>query len=118
MFIDELWMLHEKIAAKLVVKIRAEQKKIGKARYKVRTPAHPIVLPKFKNPAEPSQTRAGRGKQPRWLQRSLGRGSGSTISASNPEQHKASVSVTFVRLRPFEVAREVGAALTYAWLNL
>jgi DNA-binding protein H-NS len=28
---------------------------------------YPKVLPKFKNPDLPSQTWAGRGKQPRWL---------------------------------------------------
>jgi DNA-binding protein H-NS len=80
---DELWMLHEKIAAKLVAKICAEQKAIEnrlsllasfrveqKARKSERRP-YPIVLPKFINPAEPSQTWAGRGKQPRWLSAQL-----------------------------------------------
>jgi DNA-binding protein H-NS len=28
---------------------------------------YPQVLPKYRNPAEPSETWAGRGKQPRWL---------------------------------------------------
>jgi DNA-binding protein H-NS len=29
--------------------------------------AYPPVLPKFQNPADPNETWAGRGKQPRWL---------------------------------------------------
>lgn len=29
--------------------------------------SYPAVLPKFRNPADPTQTWAGRGKQPRWL---------------------------------------------------
>jgi DNA-binding protein H-NS len=28
---------------------------------------YPAVLPKFRNPDDPSQTWTGRGKQPRWL---------------------------------------------------
>jgi DNA-binding protein H-NS len=71
MSIDELWMLHEKIAAKLVAKISAEQKAIEERLsllvIKSERRPYPIVLPKFINPAEPWQTWAGRGKQPRWL---------------------------------------------------
>jgi len=29
--------------------------------------AYPRVFPKYRNPAEPSETWAGRGKKPRWL---------------------------------------------------
>jgi DNA-binding protein H-NS len=72
---DELWMLHEEITKKLTAKICAEKKAIENrlrllvahnVRKSERRP-YPIVLPKFRNPAEPSQTWAGRGKQPRWL---------------------------------------------------
>jgi DNA-binding protein H-NS len=72
---DELWMLHEEITEKLTAKICAEKKAIENrlrllvahnVRKSERRP-YPIVLPKFRNPAEPSQTWAGRGKQPRWL---------------------------------------------------
>ncbi|WP_163314351.1 H-NS histone family protein, partial [Enterobacter hormaechei] len=28
---------------------------------------YPRVLPKYRNPSEPSETWSGRGKQPRWL---------------------------------------------------
>jgi DNA-binding protein H-NS len=30
-------------------------------------PPYPPVLPKYRNPVRPSETWAGRGKQPRWL---------------------------------------------------
>ena len=76
---DEMWTLHEEITAELAAKIHAEKKAIenrlrllGNSRIQQnvrksgRRP-YPIVLPKFRNPAEPSQTWAGRGKQPRWL---------------------------------------------------
>jgi len=33
---------------------------------RVRRP-YPVVLPKFRNPEQPSETWAGRGKTPRWL---------------------------------------------------
>jgi len=32
---------------------------------------YPPVLPKFRNPVQPSETWAGRGKQPRWLAAAL-----------------------------------------------
>jgi DNA-binding protein H-NS len=72
---DELWMLHEEITTKLAAKICAEKKAIenrlsllvGQNVRKSERRPYPIVLPKFRNPAEPSQTWAGRGKQPRWL---------------------------------------------------
>ena len=32
-----------------------------------RTRKYPPVLPKYQNPSDPSETWAGRGKQPRWL---------------------------------------------------
>jgi DNA-binding protein H-NS len=76
---DELWMLHEEIAAELAAKIRAEKRAIENrlsllveqnVRKSERRP-YPIVLPKFRNPAKPSQTWAGRGKQPRWLKKQL-----------------------------------------------
>ena len=79
---DELWTLHEEINAELTAKIHAEKKAIENrlrllvahnVRKSERRP-YPIVLPKFRNPAEPSQTWAGRGKQPRWLRKQLGSG--------------------------------------------
>jgi DNA-binding protein H-NS len=72
---DEMWMLHEEITAELSAKICADKKAIENrlrllvghnVRKSERRP-YPIVFPKFRNPAEPSQTWAGRGRQPRWL---------------------------------------------------
>ena len=77
---DELWMLHEKVAAKLAAKLIAEknvlenrlrqlngQFQAGQLREKSSRRSYPIVFPKFRNPEQPSQTWAGRGMQPRWL---------------------------------------------------
>jgi DNA-binding protein H-NS len=80
---DELWMLREEISATLAVKLTAEKailekrlsllRKVGveqRTRAPERRP-YPPVFPKFRNPDEPSQTWAGRGKQPRWLRKQL-----------------------------------------------
>jgi DNA-binding protein H-NS len=75
---DELWTLHEKIATVLAAKINAEKalledrlSQLNRSRVEpVGSPSlrhYPRVLPKFRNPEEPSQTWAGRGKQPKWL---------------------------------------------------
>ena len=81
--IDELWMLHEATAATLAEKLAAE-KKVLEERLRLLAKGHveqtikasgrrpyPPVLPKFRNPDEPSETWAGRGKQPRWVRRRL-----------------------------------------------
>ena len=83
---DELWLLHEKITAKLARKLAAEKKMLEErlrllkkapveqaVRPSERRP-YPPVFPKFRNPDEPSETWAGRGKQPRWLRKQLGSG--------------------------------------------
>ena len=73
---DELWALREKVSAELATRIIAEKNALG-LRLKqliriqgkpaaVRRP-YPEVFPKFRNPDHPSETWAGRGKQPRWL---------------------------------------------------
>lgn len=80
---DELWLLHEEISATLAARLTAEKetlerrlsrlKKVGvepKAAAHERRP-YPPVFPKFRNPDEPSETWAGRGKQPRWLRKQL-----------------------------------------------
>ena len=87
--IEELWALHEEIGVTLSKKIASEKRELeerlaklnrglaGKSAIKrgalligdvprVRR-AYPPVLPKFQNPADPTETWAGRGKQPRWL---------------------------------------------------
>lgn len=78
MSIDELWRLHEEIGQLLNVRLAAERRQLNerlvslgqkgppKTEVSRRRP-YPKVLPKFQNPAEPAQTWAGRGKQPRWL---------------------------------------------------
>jgi DNA-binding protein H-NS len=84
---DELWALHEEVGNMLSEKITNEKRELeerlaklngrmtGKIsrtnpqvaeRRKVRR-KYPPVLPKFQNPSDPSETWAGRGKQPRWL---------------------------------------------------
>ena len=76
--IDELWSLHLAISRMLSEKIIAEKNLLEKRlsalkpvassepRSRERRP-YPPVFPKFFNPEDPSQTWAGRGKQPRWL---------------------------------------------------
>ena len=79
---DELWSLHEKITLVLSSKLAEEKAQLeGKLRkleassprYRKRCP-YPPVRRKYRNPARPSETWAGRGKQPRWLSAQLKRG--------------------------------------------
>ena len=81
--VDELWLLHEKITATLDAKLTAEKEMLEKrlrqlqkfgVEQTVRAPErrpYPPVFPKFRNPDEPSETWAGRGKQPRWLKKEI-----------------------------------------------
>src|SRR5690242_6828905 len=76
--IDELWALRERVAADLAARLIAERNTL-EFRLKQLTPSqaeiepsterrpYPKVFPKFRNPDRPSETWAGRGKQPRWL---------------------------------------------------
>jgi DNA-binding protein H-NS len=82
MSMDELWSLREEITHVLSSKLAEEKaqleeklRKLGAAfpRDRKRRP-YPPVLPKYRNPARPSETWAGRGKQPRWLSDQLGHG--------------------------------------------
>jgi DNA-binding protein H-NS len=81
MSVDELWSFHELVVSVLARKIsseraRLEQKlrelsqntpaSIKKVSHHARRP-YPEVFPKYRNPVRPSETWAGRGKQPRWL---------------------------------------------------
>jgi len=83
--LDELWVLHEQITALLSSKILKEKAQLEKRLSELRlqtvatldVPAkrpYPPVLPKFRNPDQPSETWAGRGKQPRWLVAALKKG--------------------------------------------
>jgi DNA-binding protein H-NS len=80
MSVDELWSLRALLIAVLTGKMSAEKAKIdrqlrqlglGAAPNNSKNPharrAYPQVFPKYSNPAKPSETWAGRGKQPRWL---------------------------------------------------
>ena len=77
---DELWDMYHKITAMLQAKISAQRKVLEdqlaqlNGRFRVEetseTPErrpYPTVFPKFRNPEQPSEAWAGRGKKPRWL---------------------------------------------------
>jgi DNA-binding protein H-NS len=81
MGVDDLWGLHLEVSQTLAEKLEAKRKlveeRIERLRQKLpeldrkdRRP-YPLVLPKFRNPDEPSETWAGRGKKPRWLTKQL-----------------------------------------------
>jgi DNA-binding protein H-NS len=85
MSLDELWLLHEQVTALLSSKILNEKALLEKRLSELRLPtaatsdapvrrSYPPVLPKFRNPVRPSETWAGRGKQPRWLTAALRKG--------------------------------------------
>jgi DNA-binding protein H-NS len=77
---DELWSLHELVVSVMARKISAEKARLeqrlrelgrsaadsAKELSHARRP-YPQVFPKYRNPTRPSETWAGRGKQPRWL---------------------------------------------------
>jgi DNA-binding protein H-NS len=82
MSVEQLWSLHQLVASVLAGKISAEKARLderlrqlvepGTAPANVKEMPHarrpyPQVLPKYRNPLQPSETWAGRGKQPRWL---------------------------------------------------
>jgi DNA-binding protein H-NS len=83
MSVETLWSLHEQIEvilrcklaqerARLDQRMRRLNKRTGPSGHTKRPCPH--VFPKFQNPDRPSETWAGRGKQPRWLTAQLGSG--------------------------------------------
>ena len=77
---EELWALHDRVTATLTARINAEKKVLEDRLAKLNgrppvaqigeTPkrrSYPTVFPKFRNPEQPWETWAGRGKKPRWL---------------------------------------------------
>jgi DNA-binding protein H-NS len=92
MSVDELWKYRESIDSILAAKIASElaylRKRLeqlnpepftvervpGKGATARKRRPYPSVLPKYRNPKEPSETWSGRGKQPRWLQMELSLG--------------------------------------------
>jgi DNA-binding protein H-NS len=84
MSVDELWALHEEVSAKLADKLTKEKAMLEQRLKQLNHPAplqndtekagrrpYPVVLPKFRNPDQPAETWAGRGKQPKWLTKQL-----------------------------------------------
>lgn len=94
MSIDELWKLRERVEAILAEKIAAEilvlrgyldrlSQEASAVRRGSRKPSnavgtkrrpYPQVLPKYRNPTQPSETWAGRGRRPRWVEMQLSLG--------------------------------------------
>ncbi len=79
MTIGELWDARAEVDAILKAKLTAEKSELEKRLAKLQ-PApetvrarrpYPKVLPKYRNPANKSETWAGRGKQPRWVRKQL-----------------------------------------------
>jgi DNA-binding protein H-NS len=72
MGVDDLWRLHLAISEVLQEKIQQEKLRLEERLKRLQTPVsgrrpYPPVPPKYRNPDQPSETWAGRGKQPRWL---------------------------------------------------
>jgi DNA-binding protein H-NS len=92
--IDDLWELYEKVCAILSQRITAEKKTLERRLEllqgststlknavpadlqgeKVKRRKYPTVYPKYRNPERPSETWAGRGKQPKWVLNALKKG--------------------------------------------
>ena len=69
---DDLWSLHLEISQLLQQRIQQEKLRLEEHLKLLRNPVsdrrpYPPVTPKYRNPDQPSETWAGRGKQPRWL---------------------------------------------------
>ena len=76
---DDLWLLHLEITELLQQKIQTEKLELEKRLTRLQAPVsgrrpYPTVSPKYRNPDQPSETWAGRGKRPRWLVAQLGSG--------------------------------------------
>lgn len=72
---DQLWDLHEQLVAELSRKIAADKIRLDERLYKLDRASgrlhqhrpYPKVFPKYRNPKNPEETWAGRGRQPCWL---------------------------------------------------
>jgi DNA-binding protein H-NS len=73
--LDELWELHAEVNNQLAHVIALEKAKLEERLQRLsavlgedeRERRYPKVLAKYRNPINPEETWAGRGKQPRWL---------------------------------------------------
>ena len=80
--LDELWILHQQVAATLSQKILVQKARLEERLHKIgltekavrfdrkRRP-YPPVRPKYSNPKNPAETWSGRGRLPRWLRPQL-----------------------------------------------
>jgi len=73
---DDLWSLHVEVTRLLQQRIQAEKFELEKRLKTLEGPVsgrrpYPPVSPQFRNPENPAETWAGRGKQPRWLSAQL-----------------------------------------------
>ena len=115
MSVDQLWSLHQLVASVLAEKISAEKARLderlrqlvepGTAPANVKKMPHarrpyPQVLPKYRNPLQPSETWAGRGKQARWLTAQLRSGKRLEDFQIRPSSHRKAAR------------REVGGSLS------
>ena len=83
MSLDELWALRSEISSVLTSKISAEKTELERRLRELRSNTlpseaarrerrpYPRVFPKYRNPADPTETWAGRGRQPRWVTEQL-----------------------------------------------
>lgn len=76
----ELWRLYDDVTSVLSRRMIAEKAKLEERLRRIEGTApgqerarrpYPPVLPKYRNPKNPSETWSGRGKQPRWLKAQL-----------------------------------------------
>src|SRR5215470_12675951 len=72
MSFDDLWSLPVEVTQLLQARIEAEKAELEQRLKALQSlPSgrrqYPTVHPKYRNPENPSETWAGRGKQPRWL---------------------------------------------------
>ena len=76
--VDELWVLHKQVVLILSSKIAEEKalldKRLRELGLKSEAPSAARVQLKYRNPARPSETWAGRGKMPRWVAAALKKG--------------------------------------------
>ena len=69
---DDLWSLHVEVSQLLQQKIEREKLQLDERLKRLQAPlsgrrTYRPVFPKYRNPDQPSETWAGRGKRPRWL---------------------------------------------------
>ncbi len=73
---DDLWSLHVEVSQLLQQRIQTKKQQLVERLKQLQAPVserrpYPPVPPKYRNPDQPSETWAGRGKQPRWLVKQL-----------------------------------------------